>query len=178
LVSAATREKGSTIFAYWVKEPKAYGVVGFDDKGKVTSLEEKPERPKSRYAVPGLYFYDERAVDFAQSLKPSARGELEITDLNNLYLAEDDLYVEMLGRGTAWFDGGTHKELLQASNYIGAIEERQGLRIGSPEEVAYRMGYIDGKQLQKLGEELSKSGYGKYLLDLLDEKQGMQWVSS
>ncbi len=169
LQETAQQDKGATVFAYYVKDPERYGVVEFDDTGKAVSLEEKPSDPKSHYAVTGLYFYDERVVDFAKSLKPSVRGELEITDLNRLYLEHDALRVETLGRGYAWLDTGTHDSLLQASNYIATIQERQGLMVACPEEIAYRMGYISRSELLNLGDVMKKNGYGEYLLKLASE---------
>jgi glucose-1-phosphate thymidylyltransferase len=171
LQAVAARESSSTIFGYWVKDPSRYGVVEFDPSGLAMSLEEKPENPKSHYAVPGLYYYDSRVVEFAKSLKPSPRGELEITDLNRMYLEDGSLQVEIMGRGIAWLDTGTHQSLLQASHFIQTVEERQGLKIGCIEEVAYRMGTIDHEQFRSLGEKLSKSGYGQYILQLADELQ-------
>ena len=165
------QEAGATVFGYYVKDPERYGVVEFDGSGRVVGLEEKPVEPKSNYAVVGLYFYDNTVVSKAKSLKPSPRGELEITDLNRLYLHEESLQVELLGRGTAWLDTGTHHSLLQAANFIEAVEERQALMIANIEEVAYRMGYIDRAQLNKLGESLKKSGYGQYLLQIAREDQ-------
>ncbi len=167
LARAASNGPGATVFAYPVKDPERYGVVEFDDAGRAISIEEKPARPKSRYAVTGLYFYDEDAVDEAKRLKPSARGELEITDLNNRYLERDRLHVAVLGRGHAWLDTGTQDSLLEASAFIQTLEKRQGLKICCPEEIAWRMGYIDSAQLQRLAEEMRASGYGQYLLDLL-----------
>ena len=169
LQAVAARESSSTIFGYWVKDPSRYGVVEFDSSGLAMSLEEKPENPKSHYAVPGLYYYDSRVVEFAKSLKPSPRGELEITDLNRMYLEDGSLQVEIMGRGIAWLDTGTHQSLLQASHFIQTVEERQGLKIGCIEEVAYRMGTIDHGQFRALGEKLSKSGYGQYILQLANE---------
>jgi len=169
LQEAAQQDVGSTVFAYWVKDPERYGVVEFDTGGRAVSLEEKPEKPKSNYAVTGLYFYDQCVVDFAKSLQPSARGELEITDLNRLYLEQEALRVETLGRGYAWLDTGTQDSLLQASNYIATIQERQGLMVACPEEIAYRMGYISRSDLVKLGDIMKKNGYGKYLLQLAGE---------
>jgi glucose-1-phosphate thymidylyltransferase len=166
---AATLEKGAVIFAYPVHDPERYGVVEFDERGKALSLEEKPQRPRSKYAVPGLYFYDERVSQLAGQLKPSARGELEITDLNRIYMESDELQVIEFGRGVAWLDAGTHESLLQAANFVQTVEERQGLMISSPEEIAYRMGYIDSAQLHGLAKEINNS-YGEYLLDLLKEK--------
>lgn len=170
LQNAARQDSGATVFAYWVKDPERYGVVEFDDKGQALSLEEKPHRPKSNYAVTGLYFYDNQVVELAKSLRPSARGELEITDLNRLYLDQNSLRVEILGRGYAWLDTGTHDSLLQASNYIATIQERQGLMVACPEEIAYRMGYISREQLISLGDVMKKNGYGEYLLKLAGEK--------
>jgi len=164
LQSAAARTNGATVFAYHVKHPEAYGIVEFDAEGNAISIEEKPLKPKSNYAVTGLYFYDNRVVDFARKICPSPRGELEITDLNNFYLQDRSLCVEMMGRGTAWLDTGTHQSLLQAGVFVETVQERQGLIIGSPEEVAFRMGYIDAEQLEKLSAPLSKTEYGKYLL--------------
>ena len=169
LQQAAQQDMGATVFAYWVKDPGRYGVVEFDANGQAISLEEKPKVPKSHYAVTGLYFYDERVVDFAKALKPSMRGELEITDLNRLYLEQNALRVETLGRGYAWLDTGTHDSLLQASNYIATIQERQGLMVACPEEIAYRMGYISCSDLIKIGDVMKKNGYGKYLLQLAGE---------
>jgi glucose-1-phosphate thymidylyltransferase len=166
---AAKNGKGATVFAYRVKDPQRYGVVEFDSKKRALSIEEKPLKPKSSYAVTGLYFYDERAVSFAKSLKPSARGELEITDLNRRYLEAGDLRVETLGRGHAWLDTGTHESLLEASQFIETIERRQGLKIGCPEEIAFHKGWIDAAQLRALAEPLRNSGYGNYLLSLLQE---------
>jgi len=162
---------GAMVFAYHVSDPERYGVVEFDDKGKVISIEEKPEKPKSSFAVPGLYFYDAGVVEIAKNLKPSARGELEITDVNKEYLSAGKLKVKQLSRGTAWLDTGTHDTLLAAGNFVQIIEERQGLKIGCIEEAAYRMGYIDKQQLKKLGDRLTKNGYGKYLLELAEEAQ-------
>lgn len=166
LERAVSRRNGATTFAYWVKDSRSYGVVDFDKDGRVVSLEEKPPNPKSNYAVTGLYFYDNQVVNIARDLKPSARGELEITDINKLYLAQNQLYVERLGRGYAWLDTGTHQSLLQASNFIETIEERQGLKVSCPEEIAYRMGLINVDQLIKLADPLKKNGYGEYLLSI------------
>lgn len=166
---AAARESGATVFGYWVKDPHRYGVVEFDKDGNAVSIEEKPAYPKSNYAITGLYFYDNQVVDMAASLKPSARGELEITDINNLYLQQGQLRVEKLGRGFAWLDTGTHKSLLQAANFVQTIEERQGLKICCPEEIAYRMGLIDAVQLARLAKPLEKNGYGQYLLSLIKD---------
>ncbi len=166
---AAMRNKGATVFGYWVKDPERYGVVEFDNDGRVKSIEEKPKNPKSNYAVTGLYFYDHRVCDFAAELEPSPRGELEITDLNQKYLDAGDLHVEFLGRGFAWLDTGTFPSLLQAGQFVQTIEERQGTKIGCPEEVAFRMGFINTDQLYALAEPLKKSGYGDYLLQIMDE---------
>ena len=157
------------IFGYWVHDPERYGVVEFDQTGRALSIEEKPQKPKSNYAVVGLYFYDNSVVDIAASLKPSPRGELEITDVNNRYLQQGELHVEVFGRGFAWLDTGTLQSLLDAANFIEAIESRQGLKVGCIEEVAYRLGYIDAAQLEKLAEPLMKSGYGQYLMRLLEQ---------
>ncbi len=169
LREAARQDRGATVFAYWVKDPERYGVVEFDADGQAVSLEEKPAKPKSHYAVTGLYFYDHNVVEMAKALKPSARGELEITDLNRLYLEQNALRVETLGRGFAWLDTGTHDSLLQASNYIATIQERQGLMVACPEEIAFRMGYISREKLWQLGDEMKKNGYGQYLLRLAEE---------
>ena len=168
---ARALKQGATVFAYPVKDPERYGVVSFDNHGRAESLEEKPAAPRSRYAVTGLYFYDERATEFAQSLTPSSRGELEITDLNRCYLEEGTLNVELLGRGTAWLDTGTHESLLQASVFIETIETRQGMKICCPEEIAYRMGYISLEELSGLAAGLGKSAYGSYLLQIVAEEQ-------
>ena len=167
LKAAAGRGTGATVFAYRVRDPERYGVVSFDADGRAITLEEKPARPKSNYAVTGLYFYDGEVVELAAELKPSARGELEITDLNRLYLERGALTVELLGRGVAWLDTGTHESLIQASMFIEALEARQGLKVGCPEEIAFRSGYIDAAQLERLAQPLAKSGYGTYLLDVL-----------
>lgn len=164
----ARQNNGATIFIYAVKDPERYGIVEFDHEGTVIGIEEKPTSPKSRFAVTGLYFYDNNVVDIAKSIKPSARGELEITDVNNCYLQQKKLKVEILGRGHAWLDTGTHDSLLEASQYIQILEHRQGLKICCPEEIAWRMGYIDKAQLQQLAQPLLKSGYGQYLLSLLE----------
>ena len=170
LRQAATRTRGATVFGYRVKDPERYGVVEFDKDGRAVSIEEKPQRARSNYAVTGLYFYDEQVIDIAAELKPSARGELEITDINRTYLANGELNVELLGRGTAWLDTGTHESLLQAAMYIEAIEQRQGLKVSCVEEIAWRMGYISAMELGDLAAPLANSGYGRYLLDLLEEE--------
>jgi glucose-1-phosphate thymidylyltransferase len=167
LASAAQRERGATVFGYYVANPTAYGVAEFDGQGKVIGLEEKPQQPKSNYAVTGLYFYDAQVVELAAQLKPSKRGELEITDLNRLYLEQGTLHVELFGRGVAWLDTGTHESLMQASNFIQTVEDRQGLKVACPEEVAYVKGWIDADQVLKLAEPLKKTGYGMYLVDLI-----------
>jgi glucose-1-phosphate thymidylyltransferase len=167
LAKAVSRPAGATVFAYAVNDPERYGVVEFDRSGRALSLQEKPVQPKSRYAVTGLYFYDKRVVDFAAALKPSARGELEITDLNQCYLELGELDVQILGRGFAWLDTGTHESLLTASQFIATLEQRQGLKVACPEEIAYRMGYIDAQQLEALAVPLRKSGYGEYLMRVL-----------
>jgi glucose-1-phosphate thymidylyltransferase len=167
LNQAKSRTEGATVFGYWVKNPQQYGVVDFDDSGVAMSIEEKPEKPKSNYAVTGLYFYDNQVLDIAAGLKPSPRGELEITDVNMAYLKLKKLHVERLGRGIAWLDTGTHETLMQASNFIEVIENRQGLKIACVEEIAYRMGYIDADQVEQLAQPLLKNGYGQYLIDML-----------
>ena len=170
LVNAMNRADGASVFAYHVHDPERYGVAEFDASGKVLSLEEKPKQPKSNYAVTGLYFYDNQVVDLAKSLKPSPRGELEITDLNRLYLERNELNVEIMGRGYAWLDTGTHESLLEASQFIATIENRQGLKVSCPEEIAYRKKWIDAAQLERLAQPLTKNGYGQYLLRVLTEK--------
>ena len=170
LQSAYNQEHGATVFGYHVNDPERYGVVEFDDEWKALSIEEKPAVPKSNYAVTGLYYYDNRVVDFAKEVRPSHRGELEITDLNNLYLQDGSLKVELMGRGSAWLDTGTLDSLLDAANFVAAIEKRQGLKVCCPEEVAYRMGYIDAEQLEKLAAPLKKSGYGNYLLKVISDR--------
>ena len=167
-VSQATLiNKGATIFGYFVRDPKRYGVVQFNKEGKVLEIVEKPEKPKSNYAVTGLYFYDNNVVSIAKSLKPSPRGELEITDVNNTYLKQGNLRVELLGRGIAWLDTGTHESLLDAANFIKVVEERQGLKIACLEEIAYRKGYINADQVRRIAEPLQRNGYGQYLLELI-----------
>ena len=170
LSSAMQRSDGASVFAYHVHDPERYGVAEFDGRGKVLSLEEKPAHPRSSYVVTGLYFYDGQVVDLAKSLKPSPRGELEITDLNRLYLEQGQLHVEIMGRGYAWLDTGTHESLLEASQFISTLERRQGLKIACPEEIAWRSGWIEAAQLQQLAQPLIKNGYGQYLLRLLHEK--------
>ena len=170
LRNAMTRVNGATVFVYHVQDPERYGVVEFDADGRVVTLEEKPEQPKSNYVVTGLYFYDDQVVEYAKSLKPSARGELEITDLNRMYLEAGNLNVEVLGRGYAWLDTGTHETLLDASRFISTLEQRQGLKVACLEEIAYRKGWIDAEQLQELAARFSKNLYGKYLLQILNEK--------
>ena len=168
LQAAAALERGAQVFAYPVRDPQRYGVVEFDASGCAISLEEKPEQPRSNYAVPGLYFYDEHVVAYAESLQPSRRGELEITDLNRLYLEKGELRVTLLGRGIAWLDAGTHESLLQAANFVQAVEDRQGLMIACPEEIAYDMGYIDRAQVHALAVRMKNNRYGAYLLDLVE----------
>ena len=167
LERAMVRDQGATVFAYHVQDPECYGVVAFDAKGSATSLEEKPVNPKSNYAVTGLYFYDNQVIDIAANLKPSARGEFEITDLNRIYLESDQLNVETMGRDFIWLDAGTHESLIEAGNFIRTTERRQGLKIGCPEETAYRKGFINADQLEKLAQALSKNSYGQYLKRLL-----------
>jgi len=170
LLDTSKLKEGAVVFGYYVKDPERYGVVEFDKTGKVKSIEEKPEKPKSNYAVTGLYYYGNDVVEKAKSLKPSKRGELEITDLNKLYLEENRLKVQLLGRGTAWLDTGTHESLLQASNYIKTIEDRQGLKISCLEEIAFKRGFIDKKQLLELAKPLEKNQYGQYLISIAEEK--------
>ena len=170
LKRAVAQEHGATVFGYYVKDPERYGVVNFDSSGRAIGLEEKPLKPKSRYAVTGLYFYDNRVVRFAKQIEPSHRGELEITDLNRLYLQDGSLSVELMGRGYAWLDTGTHDSLLAAANYMHVLEERQGLKVCCPEEIAYRQRFIDRSQLEQLAAPLQKSGYGDYLLELLAQE--------
>lgn len=167
LSNAVKKESGATVFAYHVNDPERYGVAEFDETGKAISLEEKPTKPKSNYAVTGLYFYDNSVVSLAKTLKPSARGELEITDINQLYLEQGNLSVEMMGRGYAWLDTGTHQSLIEASNFIATIEERQGLKVACPEEIAFRKGFITADQVLKLAEPMAKNNYGKYLAKLI-----------
>ena len=169
LASANGQTSGATVFAYHVHDPERYGVVAFNPQGQATSLEEKPQEPKSNYAVTGLYFYDNQVVDIAKQIKPSHRGELEITDLNRVYLEKNQLNVEIMGRGYAWLDTGTHESMLEASQFIATVEHRQGLKVACPEEIAYRMKWIDAAQLEKLAQSLAKNGYGKYLFTLLKE---------
>ena len=170
LQAANARQQGATVFAYHVQDPERYGVVGFDAQRRAISIEEKPLKPQSNYAVTGLYFYDQQVCDIAAAIKPSARGELEITDVNRVYLEQGSLQVELMGRGMAWLDTGTHESLLDASQFIATLEKRQGLKVACPEEVAYRKGYIDAAQLQALAQPLSKNGYGQYLLRLLQDQ--------
>lgn len=168
--NAANRERGASVFAYPVHDPERYGVVEFDEGGTAISLEEKPDQPKSRYAVTGLYFYDNDVVQMAKDLKPSPRGELEITDLNRLYLERGDLHVEVMGRGMAWLDTGTHDSLLEAGSFIQTIEKRQGLKVACPEEIAYRMGFINAEQVKVMAKKYAKNGYGQYLTQMLTER--------
>ena len=167
LEQASAQKSGSTVFAYHVQDPERYGVAEFDAQGKVLSLEEKPAQPKSNYAVTGLYFYDNQVVELAKGLKPSTRGELEITDLNKLYLEKEQLNVQLMGRGYAWLDTGTHDSLLEAGQFIATLEQRQGLKVACPEEIAFRSGWVDAAQVEKLAQPLLKNGYGKYLMQLL-----------
>jgi glucose-1-phosphate thymidylyltransferase len=169
LQKAVSRARGATVFAYHVKDPQRYGVVQFDAQGRALGIEEKPQQPKSNYAVTGLYFYDNQVLDIAAGLKPSARGELEITDVNDRYLERGELQVELFGRGIAWLDTGTHESLQQAANFIETIQSRQGLKVCCPEEIAFRAGFIDAAQLEKLARALSKSDYGRYLIGILSE---------
>ena len=174
LQNAVKLEEGGLIFGYLVKDPERYGVVDFDDSGKVIGIEEKPKKPKSNYAVPGLYFYDNQVIEVAKSLKPSKRGELEITDVNMTYLRQEKLYVELLGRGYAWLDTGTHEALQQAASYVQAIQERQGLKIACIEELAYRLGYISRDQLANLAEDMLRNDYGRYLLEIANDVKSPQ----
>ena len=176
LKRASKMEKGATIFGYYVQDPRSFGVVDFDENGKVTSLEEKPEEPKSKYAVPGLYFYDNSVVEKAKKIKPSERGELEITDLNKVYMEEGTLQVELLGRGMAWLDTGTHTSMLQASNFVEAVQTTQGTYIACLEEISYRQGWISAEQVLELAKPLMKTGYGKYLVDIVEEVEGRRGV--
>ena len=176
LTRAATLREGGLVFGYQVKAPEKYGVIEFDSDGRAINIEEKPLNPKSKYAVPGIYFYDSQVVEIAANLKPSARNELEITDVNMVYLQQGKLNIEVLGRGYAWLDTGTHESLLQAANYIQTLEERQGLKIACIEEIAYRLGYIDAKQLFELTQPMAKSSYGRYLMEVLqDERKDVFW---
>ena len=170
LKRAVTTDKGALIFGYWVRDPERYGVAEFDEQGKVLSIEEKPSSPKSNYAVTGLYFYDNDVIEIASRLKPSARGELEITDLNKEYLARGTLHLEILGRGFAWLDTGTHESLLEAGMFFETIEKRQGLKVACVEEIAFRMGYIDADRVRRLAEPLKKNGYGEYLLQIIKNR--------
>ncbi len=171
LRDVASRKEGATVFGYWVKDPERYGIVSFDDTGMVADIEEKPKHPKSNWAVTGLYFYDNKVLDIAANLKPSARGELEITDVNSAYLRMGKLHVEKLGRGFAWLDTGTHESLLEASGYIETIEKRQGLKIACIEEIAYRMAYINAEQVKKIAQPMQKNGYGQYLIEMLKHEE-------
>jgi glucose-1-phosphate thymidylyltransferase len=170
LNAANNRQEGATVFAYHVLDPERYGVVGFDEHRRAISIEEKPAKPKSNYAVTGLYFYDKQVCDIAAGIQPSARGELEITDVNRIYLEQSQLQVEVMGRGMAWLDTGTHESLMEAGQFIATLEKRQGLKIACPEEIAYRKGYIDAAQVQKLAEPMKKNSYGQYLLRLLEDR--------
>ena len=170
LNAANARQQGATVFAYHVHDPERYGVVGFDEHRRAISIEEKPVKPKSNYAVTGLYFYDKQVCEIAASIQPSVRGELEITDVNRIYLEQSQLQVEVMGRGMAWLDTGTHESLMEAGQFIATLEKRQGLKIACPEEIAYRKGYIDAAQLQKLAEPMKKNSYGQYLLRLLEDR--------
>ncbi len=173
LQEAAEQTQGATVFGYYVRDPERYGVVSFDVDGRVVDIEEKPQQPKSNYAVTGLYFYDNTVIDIAKQVRPSPRGEMEITDVNKVYLQRGELRVKTLGRGSAWLDTGTHTSLLDAANFIKVVEDRQGLKIACPEEIAYRMGYIDDEQLEALAQPLKKNGYGQYLLNILNKDS---WV--
>jgi glucose-1-phosphate thymidylyltransferase len=172
LRKAALQKQGATVFGYWVRDPERYGIISFDDNDRVASIEEKPKHPKSNYAVTGLYFYDHQASEIASDLRPSGRGELEITDVNRAYLEMGMLFVEKLGRGIAWLDTGTHESLMQASHFVRVIEERQGLKIACIEEIAYRMGYIDAAHLERLAEPLFKNEYGQYLMRIAEQERG------
>jgi glucose-1-phosphate thymidylyltransferase len=171
LKKAASRKIGATVFGYWVKDPERYGVVKLDKNGKAINIEEKPAKPQSNWAVTGLYFYDNRVLDIAASLKPSARGELEITDVNRAYMEMDELFVEKIGRGVAWLDTGTHESLMEAGDFIRIVEERQGLKVSCVEEIAYRMGFINAAQLEGLAKPLLKNGYGRYLMGVLEQNE-------
>jgi glucose-1-phosphate thymidylyltransferase len=175
LKHATARREGATVFGYRVRDPERYGVVEFDARGRAVGLAEKPDRPRSNYAVTGLYFYDNQVVDVAASIRPSARGELEITDVNRYYLERGSLHVERMGRGYAWFDAGTHESLLQASEFVHTLQQRQGFQIASPEEIAYRLGYIDAEQVMRLAEPLNKSSYGRYLMQVVEESGPRDW---
>ena len=175
LQRTAEQRYGATVFGYYVRDPERYGVVEFDGDGKALSIEEKPEIPRSHYAVTGLYFYDNEVLDIAAGLKPSPRGELEITDVNIEYLGREQLRVEMMGRGMAWLDTGTHESLQQATNFIETIEQRQGLKVSCPEEISYRMGYIDAEQVERLAVPMKKNGYGQYLMELIEEERSRSW---
>ncbi|MGD9213704.1 MAG: sugar phosphate nucleotidyltransferase, partial [Desulfobacteraceae bacterium] len=168
LAFAMDRKRGATVFGYWVKNPQRYGVVSFDETGKAIDIEEKPEKPLSNWAVTGLYFYDQQVLEIAANLSPSARGELEITDVNQTYLTQGDLYVERLGRGVAWLDTGTHESMMRAGSFIEVIEQRQGLKVACVEEIAFNKGYIDAEQVLRLAQPLNSNGYGKYLVDLVE----------
>jgi glucose-1-phosphate thymidylyltransferase len=168
LAFAMDRKRGATVFGYWVKDPQRYGVVSFDETGKAIDIEEKPEKPLSNWAVTGLYFYDQQVLEIAANLSPSARGELEITDVNQTYLTQGDLYVERLGRGVAWLDTGTHESMMRAGSFIEVIEQRQGLKVACVEEIAFNKGYIDAEQVLRLAQPLNSNGYGKYLVDLVE----------
>ena len=170
LRKAAELTRGALVFAYPVRDPERYGVIEFDEQGRALSIEEKPDHPRSHYAVPGIYFYDGRVAEFAAALQPSKRGEIEITDLNVHYLNQGQLQVEVLGRGVAWLDAGTHESLLQAANFVQAVEDRQGMMISCPEEISYRLGFIDAEQLRRLGQEMQSNQYGQYLLRILQEE--------
>ncbi len=170
LRQATARSRGATVFGYYVRDPERYGVVSFDNQGRAVAIEEKPKQPKSNYAVTGLYFYDNEVINVAKHIRPSARGELEITDVNRVYLERGQLHVELLGRGYAWLDTGTHESLLAAAHFVQVVEQRQGLKVACPEEIAWRMKFIDDQQLMKLAEPLAKSGYGQYLMELLQRR--------
>lgn len=170
LRQATARSRGATVFGYYVRDPERYGVVSFDNQGRAVAIEEKPKQPKSNYAVTGLYFYDNEVINVAKHIRPSARGELEITDVNRVYLERGQLHVELLGRGYAWLDTGTHESLLAAAHFVQVVEQRQGLKVACPEEIAWRMKFIDDQQLVRLAEPLAKSGYGQYLMELLERR--------